>query len=259
MKHIREHQLELLEMLIEIKKILYKENINFFLIGGSVLGAIRHNGFIPWDDDIDIAVYRKDFQKLEEILEKNLKYSKYIYYKAGNKNIIDQVGRLYVKKEIEKNEKIKVIDIHPIDSIPESKILCFFQFIAVQFYYLFLWQRPAKNKGRVGYLITKLLLLLTPQSCWDELKEKINRYIARFSNIETKKIANIHGIKGYWKEIMPREYIGTPVLKKFEGEMFYIPEKWHEYLTFLYGDYMKLPDEKDRKPRHGLKESEESK
>ena len=58
---------------------------------------------------------------------------------------------------------------------------------------------------------------------------------------------------------MPREYIGSLVLKEFEGEMFYIPEKWHEYLTFLYGDYMKLPDEEDRKPRHGLKESEEEK
>lgn len=257
MERIRSHQLELIKMLIELKKILYSQNINFFLIGGSVLGSIRHKGFIPWDDDIDIAVYRNDFEKLENILIKTLKNSNMIYYTANNDEKPDPIGRLCLKKEVEKNIVTKVIDIHPIDNVPKSIYGKLLQFIMLKFYYLFLWEKPAQNKGKICKLLTKIILLITPKKLKINLKYSINNYLKRGKVSE--EIINLHGIKGYWKEIMPREYIGSPVLKEFEGEMFYIPEKWHEYLTFLYGDYMKLPDEKDRKPRHGLKESEEEK
>lgn len=257
MERIRSHQLELIKMLIELKKILYSQNINFFLIGGSVLGSIRHKGFIPWDDDIDIAVYRNDFEKLENILIKSLENSTMVYYKANNEEKPDPIGRLYLKKEVEKNTVTKIIDIHPIDNVPKSIYGKLIQFVMLNFYYLFLWERPAQNKGRICKLLTKIILIITPKKLRKILKYSINNYLN--SRKIGKEIINLHGIKGYWKEIMPREYIGNPVLKEFEGEMFYIPEKWHEYLTFLYGDYMKLPDEKDRKPRHGLKESEEEK
>lgn len=254
MSKIREHQLEVMKMLLELKNILYKKDINFFLIGGSVLGAIRHKGFIPWDDDIDIAVYRKDFEKLENILVQELKNSNLIYYRAGNEEKTDPIGRVYLKKEVKENNITKIIDIHPIDNVPKNYFFKMTQFILSSFYWLFLLERPAKNKGRGFYLLTKIILIITPKKIRKYLKNLFYNYLKNFKN--TTEIVNLYGIKGYWKEIMPKEYIGNPVLKEFEGEMFYIPEKWHEYLTFLYGDYMKLPDEKDRKPRHGLRGSE---
>lgn len=257
MEDIRKHQLKELEMLLILKKILYKENIKFFLIGGTALGSVRHKGFIPWDDDIDIGVYRKDFKRLEKILIEKLEKTEMIYYKAGNNKKPDPIGRLYLREEIKNNTITKIIDIHPIDNVPQSYISQIFQYISLPFYYLFLHNRPARSKGKIIYTITKIILILIPLKIRFFLKEFLEKYIKSFK--EKDKVVNLHGVKGYWKEIMPREYIGSLVLKEFEGEMFYIPEKWHEYLTFLYGDYMKLPDEEDRKPRHGLKESEEEK
>ena len=86
MTELRKFQLKLLKMLKEIDKILKDENISYFLVGGSVLGAIRHRGFIPWDDDIDIGLYRKDFEKMEKILQEKLPLN-LIYCKIGENKI----------------------------------------------------------------------------------------------------------------------------------------------------------------------------
>lgn len=251
MDKLRIHQLELLKMLKDLKEILYKENIKFFLIGGSVLGTVRHKGFIPWDDDVDIAVYRENFKKLEAILKREAENKGLYYYESDNEVIKDPIGRCVIKDELLKNNIKKVIDIHPIDNIPNNIVLKFFQYMAVQFYYLFLLERPARNKGKILGFITKMILKIIPQKYYKKLKLVAKKYIEKWEKKITKEVANIYGIKGFYKEIMPREYIGNPILKEFEGEMFYIPEQWDKYLTHLYGDYMKLPSEEERKPKHG--------
>ena len=251
MNNLREIQLELLKMLEEIDKTLREKNIPYFLVGGSVLGSIRHKGFIPWDDDIDIGLYRKDFEKMEKILQ-NHNFEKIQYNRIGeNSNQSEPIGRIYLKKEMNEKSIIKVIDVFPIDNVPENKFLKFIQYFFCQIYHTCIYKKPAKNRGKLAYYFTKGILKIFPNFLLDFLQILSKKIIIYWNKKETKEVANIYGIKGFYKEIMPREYIGNPILKEFEGEMFYIPEQWDKYLTHLYGDYMKLPSEEERKPKHG--------
>ena len=89
MSEIREMQLEIVSMMKEVDALFTEHNIKYTLLGGSVLGSIRHNGFIPWDDDMDIGVLRKDFDQAEQLLSKNKKY----VYETAEKHIIVMPNR----------------------------------------------------------------------------------------------------------------------------------------------------------------------
>lgn len=251
MIRLREFQLELLNMLKEIDKILKAENIPYFLVGGSVLGAIRHKGFIPWDDDIDIGLYRKDFEKMEKILQEKLP-SNLMYCKIGENKIPNApIGYLYNISNPEiRLEKTETIDIFAIDNVPENKILKKIQAIFSSIYHLCIYRTPAKNRGKKAYWFTKLILDLFPDFLLNFLQKLSKKVITYWNKKETKNICNIFGMKKYYKEIMPKSYIGCPVLKEFEGHLFPVPEQWDKYLTHLYGDYMKLPPKELQNPHH---------
>lgn len=247
---LREYQEEELKILKEVKEILYSKNINFFLIGGTLLGAIRHGGFIPWDDDIDIGIMRKDFEILEKELEKeNNKLIK--YFSIGkNKYQTEPIGRVYLKAEI-KNENIKkIVDIFPIDNIPQNKFLQKIHYLISEIYRLTIYKKPAKNRGVLINNLSKIILKILPEIILRMIEKVTYKFMTSLKLKNTKYVANIFGAKGYFKEIMPREYIETSVLWKFEGEDFYIPRNWDKYLQWLYGNYMELPPKELQKPHH---------
>lgn len=251
MKNLREFQLNLLEMLKELDKVLKENKLPYFLLGGSALGAVRHKGFIPWDDDIDIGLWRNDFEKMEKILQEKLPKN-LLYCKVGKNKIPHApIGYLYDISNPEiPLEKVPTIDIFAIDNVPDNKMMKKVQNIFSQVYHLCIYRKPAKNRGKKAYYFTKLVLGLFPNFLLDFLQSLSKRIITYWNKNKTKDICNLFGMKKYYKEIMPREYIGNPVLKEFEGYLFPIPEQWDKYLTHLYGDYMKLPPKELQKPSH---------
>lgn len=242
-KKLRNDQLKLLEVLLKLDKFFKKNKIDYFLIGGSALGAIRHKGFIPWDDDIDIGLYRSEFERMEKLLT-NQKLSKVKYFKVGETKF-PPFG--YVQDFENKDVKI---DIFPIDDIPKKKMLRKFQKKISDCYHLSIYKTPAVNRGRYNYYFTKLFILIIPEIMFQGLAKILKRIMLLLGNQNSENIANIYGMKGYFKEIMPRKYIGKPILKEFEGHLFPIPEEWDNYLKHLYGDYMKFPPQEFRKPKH---------
>lgn len=247
MQKIRKHQLKLINMLLEFKEELDRNDINFILIGGSALGAVRHKGFIPWDDDIDIALYRNEFEKMEKLLKHiSFKNIKYIFSETTEDSV--PYGRIVYNDK----KNTQIIDVYPIDNVSNTSIGKFFQYIVSELYHFTVKQSIPKNRGQLLKFFTKIALKLLSSSLKKKIRKISKSSLLYWNKKETKNIANIYGYKKYWKEIMPKEYIGKPILWKFENEIFYIPEQWDKYLTHLYGDYMELPPLEEQKPKHGI-------
>lgn len=247
MEDLRNMQLEIVNMLKDVDKVLSENNIHYVLMGGSVLGAIRHKGFIPWDDDADIGVFRKDFEKTEKLLSE---LKQYTYDFADNHIIPDApVGHL---KLVNDNYKINFcpnIDVFPLDKVPSSKFKIKFLRIVANFYDLSNRRIPPKNRGKFNKIFFGIILKIVPNKIWDFIKKLSSSYIKNMSNKNYKNTGNIFGA---WteKEYFPTEIYSESVYADFENISLPIPKNYDFYLTQLYGNYMELPPEHKRIPKH---------
>lgn len=239
-----------------------KHNINVMLIGGSVLGAVRHKGFIPWDDDFDVAIPRKDFEKLKSVFESELG-EKYILSSPNYKmNANNRFPMMLVKNTLfveagnspsDEVSKIK-IDIFVIENIPTNPFIRLLKGIWCSMLMLmgsyedtyehqneFFKQYMCKtNEGKKTYYkrirLGKLFSFFDYQK-WMNIIDQACQY-----KKETKLMGIPSGRKHYFGEIRPRETF-LPVSKgEFEGISVNIPGNASDYLSNLYGaDFMILP------------------
>ena len=241
-----------LEIMKKVKQVCDLHNINYFLGGGTLLGAVRHKGYIPWDDDIDIMLPREDYEKLLKIFNEEQEkndfkllsfYNTEDYYYPFAK-IVDKRTQL---EEIE-FRKIKdmgvYIDVFPIDFLPNDnkkmkKIFKKYQILhgLISIYQMSNIKLSTENKFKLK--IKQVLLPILENN-------KVNKYILRKIDnigkkyINTDKVACISG-RYLEKEIMESDYISNYTLLEFEGENFKAPIGYDAYLTKHYGDYMTLP------------------
>ncbi len=248
---IKEFQNKLYEMLVKLDEKLKENNIQYYLIGGTALGAIRHKGFIPWDDDIDIGVFREDFEKMEKILSDiNLEGMKYC--KVGE-NIIKNapIGYLYdISNQSISITEVPTIDIFPIDGAPKDKISKKIQKYVSMIYHLSVSQLEAKNRGKILKKLSKIFLKFTPKFMFKIYQKVCKSIITHWKIKDSYECVNLFGEARYEKETMPISYFGKPKFIKFEKEVFPVPELTHEYLKHIYGNYMTLPKKEERKPKH---------
>lgn len=249
---LKKYQEHLLEMLIEFQRFCEEHNIKFFLVGGSALGAFRHHGFIPWDDDIDVAMFRDDFEKMEAFMESNNNKLKDMDYSPVEKKILPEapIGHLYDFKITELRIHAPKIDIHPIDGVPYSKIQRMLQKYLSLIYYLGIYHLPVKNKGKFARDSSKVLLKIIPEKMWKIIIRFCKNYITKWNTEKSNNVCSLFGVAGYSREIMPKDWL-IPLQKvKFGISEFWAPSMQDEYLTQLYGDWKKLPDNQYRKPQH---------
>lgn len=255
---IRKVQLVQLDILKELIKIFSKYNLTYYVIGGTFLGAVRHNGFIPWDDDIDIAMPREDYTKLFEIAKKELPdYLGINYYKVCDTydccfRIMDKRVSIKENKE-EKPDGFVMIDILSIDGYPDNPFKAFIH--KIHFSYLTLLQAISNSnsyaikpraswKNRIFKIANalKLYKLINKK----RLFNSIEKTLAKIPIKDCSRIGTITGAYTF-HEIVPKELFGTPKLYKFEDIDVCGPELYDKYLTHIYGDYMKIPPESERK------------
>jgi len=240
---LRAAQLRLLEIMKEFDKICKKYNLPYILDSGTCLGAVRHGGFIPWDDDVDIGMWHKDYKKLLKILSKELSNNYFLQTIKTDKNYHRMFAKITDKnsKTIYKNNYIRKnlifngisIDIIPIEKCCSKKI----QKVINYFYTASLIHIRANTEKPIKKLISFIIYPLF------KLFTQIFRFFSLFSSKE--KICYSLGTGFNHKLQYSNCFPPKPMV--FEGYTFCGPAKPHEYLADLYGeDYMNLPPKEDR-------------
>jgi lipopolysaccharide cholinephosphotransferase len=248
---LRSLQLVQLEILTRIDDVCKKNNIRYFMIGGTLLGAVRHKGFIPWDDDIDIAMRRKDYEKFLSIAQKELGKDFFIqnfrtdkrYHRYMTK--IRAVGTKQVEKSVadaDINHGI-FIDIFPLDNIVKDTGYA----INLRGRIIKNLFRIMKNKVRSedssrSLSATKKMAIrlggLVPNRFINWWLEALFTMSNRKDGKITTSFASIYEWK---KQAVPNEIYGDGTPLTFEGRIFSAPKQYDKLLTRLFGDYMSMP------------------
>lgn len=256
---MNELQKTILDIFKEIKSICDKNEIKYFAIGGTCIGAVRHKGFIPWDDDLDIAIPIEDYDKFFEIAQKELR-SNYEIYKCENvrhyhyifRKIIDNKTTFIENSEIQYKDAYKgvYVDVMPISGIPcslsERNKFC----KKVQLYSKLNVKRRFNRfgktaKGKIAWIFLKLM---NPYIGINYFSDKLYSLLKRYPLADSE-------LTGYvWSEnlnklIFPTKYFAETVELPFEDTDIKCPKMYHEYLTDQFGDYMVIPDV-DRQQHH---------
>jgi len=251
MDKLKEYQHHLIEMLKTFQDFCQQNHIEFFLVGGSALGAYRHSGFIPWDDDIDIAMLREDFEKLEQCMERQNNSLGPLVFSPVEASIIPEapIAHLFNLEAVHgEAEHAPKLDIHPLDGVPEGRLQQKLQKILALVYYLGVYHLPTKNRGKAIRFISKTLLFLIPDKLWSVLLRRSKKYFTSWNAAESRNICSLFGVAGYEKEVMPREWIYPLKEHDFEQYQFKVPGDADHYLGRLYGNWQELPPEEQRVP-----------
>ena len=238
----------MLTIATEVDRICRENGWKCSLYGGSIIGAVRHNGFIPWDHDIDMAMPRKDYDKFLKYMKEHDNDLIFLSDYHTEKRYPNSWGKarlkgtLFVEKEIAKLEELNhgvFIDIHPIDNIIPF-------FLKIQSRIGLFWTCVNKQKSKIynGSGINKViygLFALMPYSVINFMRD-VNFKL--FKNIKTKYVYKlVHPNNGVYP--IPRNTFEDLVEHVFEDKVFFIPRNYDEFLRKRYGDYMKIPPESE--------------
>ena len=252
---MNDHQREMFFMLLEVDKICKTNKIQYQLFAGTALGAVRHKGFVPWDDDLDIIMPREDYERFLIAAEQMLNPDTYylqkefsahwpMFYSKIRKNKTACIER-YIPKDDKIHQGI-FIDIFPFDNLYETSILRKMQFYASKIVI-------AKSLFARGYLTDSPKKRLFLQLCRLLPRKTLLMFAQNRSHTSTSHVHSFFSAGSrYEKNIFPRSWLTENVELLFETEMFPVSSHYHEMLQRLYGDYMTPTPESERKYKvHG--------
>ncbi|MBR3142946.1 MAG: LicD family protein [Clostridiales bacterium] len=252
---ITEEQQAELEVMKELHSYCVKHGLKYVLGYGTLLGAVRHQGFIPWDNDMDILMPRSDVEKLVELNKTEpIGHNIRLFHYTTDKNYHYPIVRACNMKTIvqptylrEQIDDMGVwVDVFPLDGISRPKLI---------------FQKPLRN----FYLKMMNATMYVPESESGK-KEKLRSFIIRHMPDKNHKYERHLSSVCAWskyekaktvcviceeeppfeKQLMDREDVENPMLAPYEDAEFFIPRNADKYLTLQYGDYMQLPPEEDR-------------
>lgn len=249
---LKKYQDLTMEMLEHFKAFCSERSLTWMMAGGSALGALRHGGFIPWDDDVDLAMPRADFEKLEELMqEKDNKMDKFLYSPVEAQLIAEApIGHLYYPGVTDSLSFAPKLDIHPMDGVPEDIRLRKKQRFRSLLYYLGVYHHPTKNKGAVMKCASSLALKLIPEKKWKKIIKNTKAFFTSFDFYSSENVCSLFGAAGYYKEIVPLSWMVPVKEVLFNGTSMPVPAQADKYLEKIYGDWKEFPSENERHPVH---------
>lgn len=247
------------EMLKEVISVCDTLKIKYYLIGGTLLGAVRHKGFIPWDDDIDIAMTRADYEKFIKAAPALLPKNLFVQTNKSEQELLANFAKIrncdttFIETSV-KNLNINhgvFVDIFPLDifcdgKLSEKMFLFTKHCLRLRIEKGFCLDRIKRSsfvKRAVNKVLSAFLFWVSPER-GVKLREKLFTYYKKGS-----RLANHSGAWGK-KEIVPADWYGDGVFLEFEGISVRCPKEYDKWLTRVYGDYMKLPPLEKRISHH---------
>lgn len=259
---LRKMQLIQLEMLVELDRICRKYEIEYFIIAGTLLGAVRHGGFIPWDDDVDVAMKRSEYERFCEVCKKELADERFFLqnyhtdseYRWGYAKLRKR-NTEYIRKG---QEMIKCmsgvsIDLFIIDYVPDNYVLRMAHHYIRRGCIKTLWSVIGATQEK-NPLLRRLYRILryVPK----EFPNRVEELMVRCTNKKKRKYLCYTGFyretyytrqrKNRYDTGMKSEWFERRVEVEFEGKFFYTCAGYKEYLAYMYGDYMQIPKEAER-------------
>lgn len=252
--------------MIELKMLLYfdafcKEyNLRYYMAGGTLIGAVRHKGFIPWDEDIDVHMPRPDYEKLPELWAKYADTEhytlcitdKYKNYRHHVYSICDNHTTMIEKRTIHDDIAQGIrMDILPFDGVPDNRLKAAIQFVWAMLFNVYNVQRLPENQGGAIMRLGVRILLGAIRSpgvryaVFMYAKKQMSRYDFETSPWVKELSAPLRSMKFRY----PRKHFDEPLMLEFEGHMLPAQHYYKQYLEQVYPGYMQLPPEDQRKQK----------
>ena len=266
-----------LDILKDVAEYCDRNNLRYYICGGTLLGAVRHKGFIPWDDDIDILMPRPDY--LEFVKSYNGSNTRYIVKSIENSS---DYWRTFAKVfdlntyleenciRVPKKDNGVFIDIFPVDGLPKSRFRQAI-FFKEQEFLNFLYHGSAWNytksfkyadskdylanlKGKIRTTLKYIAITILNPLSTSFLIRLINKNAMRFDYDQADEIAAIVDCHyGGSRERMPKKLFEKQIPFEFEKNTFWGSAAWKLYLSNMYGNFMELPPVKNRVTHHDFK------
>lgn len=254
---LRQLQIIELEILLEVDRICKKHNIKYSMAAGTLLGAIRHKGFIPWDDDVDLVMFRHEYDRFCQVCVEELDRTRFYFQTHTNTasyrwgyGKMRRIGTEYIRKGQENlNYPSGVsIDIFPLDSVPDNRVLRPLFHFACFVTRKLLWSEAGQKSERnplkrwVYWLLAKVPKETVFKLLYDRLVSFSAGNLTEQVRIITFPNPRFHGYRRAWYMNL-QDY-------EFEGFCFPGPRDYDECLTYTYGDYRRLPPVEQQKGHH---------
>lgn len=257
---LRELQKKSLEIALYFKEFCNAHGLLFYMCGGCCIGSLRHKGFIPWDDDVDVFMPREDYEKLKVLWPQYANTEKYACV-FSDENCVD--GNLFVTIRDNDTTAIKpyqtnldishgvALDVLPLDGWPDGKMKRKMQVFWALVYSLYCAQTVPANHGKMISVLGKVALSLVPSKkirykIWKHAERKMTKYPIR----ECQYITELCSGPYYMKKQYPREAFDKALWVSFEDVEMPIPVGYDVYLKTAFGDYMTMPPKEKQKPHH---------
>jgi lipopolysaccharide cholinephosphotransferase len=255
-----------LQIAVDVTDVCDRHEIRYALLGGSALGARRHGGFIPWDDDMDMGMHREDLERFLKVARTDLPDTLYVQYWLDDPHM----GAPFVK--VRRNDTVMLeegskdtgghkgisIDIFPFDNVPDG-IVQYPWKLELKF-----WKRLLRHQ--TGYTMRKLPLplyvvdlpariaarLISPARA----KRRMHRVMTRFRGQPSERVLAVGGAYDFHKDMLKATWLSDVTRQRFEDRELFCPTELDAYLAHMYGDFMALPPVEERRSKHRIRRLE---